>query len=378
MAVKSLSQPYKELLYLIRCAVRQEKPSASWDLTSPLSSLLRLAQFHSIEALLFDTVKHLSLSDADKETLKDWQLEHDKAFRRHLLFTAERKAIISQMEQAQIWSMPLKGVVLQEDYPHPHYRQMSDNDILFDADKREVIRDIMVAREYSVIHFNYGVDDAYHKPPFYNFEMHVGAGVAPEFKTYFADLTERLLSPTPYSRQMTAKDFYLYLLSHELKHYQLGGTGLRSLIDLQFYLAKHQADLDWDEIDSIISLIDGALDFEKRRRHLVDCLFSDTFEDFEAVFDDANLAYYCTSGTYGILENSVENSLSIYNHTFEKFYQFYFRKFLRVYDVGKNRESLKNYQFLLPFFMVYRTIRGFFNPRNWQELALILKKVIKK
>lgn len=377
MTDKRLPKSYQDLLYLIRCAVRQEKVSTSWQLKTPLSTLLKLAQFHSIEALLFDAVKQVPISNEDKPVLAQWQLEHDKAFRRYLLFTAERQAILGQFEQAQIWSMPLKGVVLQEDYPQPHYRQMSDNDILFDKDKRKAVRDIMGAREYSVIHFNYGVDDAYHKPPFYNFEMHVEAGVAPEFEAYFADLTERLLHPTPYSRQMTAKDFYLYLLSHELKHYQQGGTGLRSLIDLQFYLAKHQAELNWNEIEAILSEV-GILDFEEQRRHLVECLFSDNFEAFEAVLSDPYLAYYSNSGTYGTLENEVGNSVSADNYALGKFSRFYFRKLLRVYDVGKNRESLQNRQFLLPFYIVFRIFRGFRNPRNWQELKLVLKKLGQK
>lgn len=371
MTDKRLPESYQDLLYLIRCAVRQEKMSTSWQLKTPLSTLLKLAQFHSIEALLFDTVKQVLIRDEDKPVLSQWQLEHDKAFRRYLLFTAERQAILEQLEQEQIWSMVLKGVVLQADYPQPHYRQMSDNDILFDKDKRVAVRDIMVARGYDVGHFNYQYDDVYYKEPCYNFEMHVKAFVASELRPYFANLPERLLSPKPYSRQMTSRDFYLYLLSHELKHYKLAGTGLRSLIDLQFYLAKHQAELNWEEIDVILSEV-GVLAFEQQRRYLVEHLFSDDFEAFEAVLDDDNLAYYCSSGTYGTLENSVTSKLAG-NASFMDFYGY---KFFNVDGWIVNKPGY--YKWFVPFFVVYRAFRGLFNPRNWQELKLVLKKLSQK
>lgn len=376
MTQTRLSVAYRDLLYLIRCAVRQEKPSFSWALQTPLASLLKLAKYHSIEALLYDTVKTLPLG-ADQDSLRAWQLEHDKAYRRYLLFMGERQAILADFEASDIWYCTLKGVILQEDYPKPYYRQMSDNDILFDKTRRNDVKKIMVTRGYEVGHFNYQYDDVYYKAPCYNFEMHVKASVAPEFEAYFADLNSRLIETSAYARQMSPQDFYFYLLSHELKHYQLGGTGLRSLIDLQFYLSHHALNLDVERMESELAEL-GVLQFEQQRRALVNGLFSDDEDAFMSILDSQDLAYYCQSGTYGTLEQSVENRLFQEGQSKGNILAFYITKSFKIERVVANYPILTKYRFLIPFYMVFRIMRGFFNPRNWQELAIVLKKVRQK
>ena len=69
--------------------------------------------------------------------------------------------------------MPLKGSILKEWYPKFGMREMADNDILFDATRRQQVRNIFANRGYSIESYNKGNHDAYEKPPIYNFEMHV-------------------------------------------------------------------------------------------------------------------------------------------------------------------------------------------------------------
>ena len=68
--------------------------------------------------------------------------------------------------------MPLKGSVLKDLYPENGMREMSDNDILFDASKREQSKVIMLSHSYTVEHYGEIYHDAYHKPPVLNFELH--------------------------------------------------------------------------------------------------------------------------------------------------------------------------------------------------------------
>lgn len=376
MTSEVLTQDYKDLLYIMRCAVRQEDVPPSWQLQTPLKSLFKLASFHAIEALLYDTVKKLNFTDVDKITLKQWQLAHDKAYRRYLMFTAERQVILAELEKQGIWYLTLKGIVLQEDYPKPYYRQMSDNDIVFDSGRRRDVREFMVNRGYSVYRYNHYHDDIYHKDPFYNFEMHVRLSISEEYEDYFENIDSRLIKTTDYARKMKEEDYYIYLLLHELKHYHWSGVGLRYLIDLYFYLIKHDKNLDWTNINKDLKSLNVA-DFEDKRRELVDSLFSADIDKFKAILNDDVLAYYCTSGIHGTFELFVDNKLNRVGNS--NLVAFYYKKLLNSFNYSiTNTPILQKYRVLIPFYMIFKIGSGVVNKNNWKELGLVIKKLKNK
>ena len=49
-----------------------------------------------------------------------------KSLRKVLALEADKTALLRQMEEQNIWYMPLKGAVLKEDYPRLGVREMSD------------------------------------------------------------------------------------------------------------------------------------------------------------------------------------------------------------------------------------------------------------
>lgn len=71
-----------------------------------------------------------------------------KAVRKVLLFDAERKKLCAWMDSEHIWYLPLKGIILKDYYPSVGMRQMSDNDILFDADAWERVEKHMISDGY--------------------------------------------------------------------------------------------------------------------------------------------------------------------------------------------------------------------------------------
>lgn len=84
----------------------------------------------------------------------------------------EMVALFAELDAAEIWHMPLKGTVLQHMYPVYGMRQMSDRDILFDAERAEDVKTIMEEMGFSTEHFGTSHHDVYHKEPVSNFEMH--------------------------------------------------------------------------------------------------------------------------------------------------------------------------------------------------------------
>lgn len=59
--------------------------------------------------------------------------------------------------------LPLKGIIMKDYYPSVGMRQMSDNDILFDADAWERMEKHMISGGYKAEYVGKGNHDVYHK-----------------------------------------------------------------------------------------------------------------------------------------------------------------------------------------------------------------------
>ena len=102
------------------------------------------------------------------------------------------------------------------------------------------------------------------------------------------------------------EDFYNYMIAHDYKHYSLGGTGLRSLLDLFVFLKKRKKALDWEYTNKELERL-GLAEFEHRHKKLANTVFTG---NHLTETDKENLLYYVTSGTYGTKEQSLDNRLS--------------------------------------------------------------------
>lgn len=303
----------EDLLYLIRCAVHQQPADPVRIGSMNLTRLYQISRFHSLAALTYTALESAWDGHPPQDRLPaGWKEARDTAIRNSLLFTAERKALESFCEAEGIWYLPLKGVLLQKEYPGLGLREMADNDILFDANFQEAIHDWFVERGYEVEEYRQTNHDSYHKPPVFNFEMHTAlfeTSDYPEWAAYFQKVAARLqpMEGTRWGRQFTPEDFYLYMLAHMYKHFILGGTGIRSLLDVYLFLQTHGKELnqeylrrEWDQLNLAM--------FEEQTRTLAEKIFNG-----EVSLDSAEaeaVAYYLASGTYGTVHHRVENQLN--------------------------------------------------------------------
>lgn len=297
-----------DLLYLIRCAVNRRKADSARIRTMDLDALYHMSRFHSLAALTYTALE----SAGEQDILpKGWKEARDTALRNAVLFSAERNALEKYCEETGIWYLPLKGILLQKEYPGLGLREMVDNDILFDAAFRQQIHDWFAARGYTVKQYWQAVDDIYHKPPIFNFEMHTelfDASRFPEWAAYFEGALERL-QPIPgshWGRQFTAEDFYLYMLAHMYKHFATGGTGLRSLLDLYLFRRAHGKELNREVLRKGLEQLNLS-DYERETSALAERAFGS--EEPLCAADAEKLAYYLASGTHGTGSLKLHNEL---------------------------------------------------------------------
>lgn len=279
--------------------------------------LFRMSAKHFIDALVGTTLKR-----AGVVLPKYWEERMVKAVRKVLLFDVERKKLCAWMDRERIWYLPLKGIILKEYYPSIGMRQMSDNDILFDADAWERVEKHMLSEGYETESVGNGNHDVYQKAPVYNFEMHrslYGKGHDERWVEYYSDIKDCLIPDRAddrcYGYHMSDEDFYIYITSHAYKHYSGSGTGLRTLLDFYAYLNAKEDSLDFDYIRTACKKL-GIDDFEQHNRILCRKVFApqqtynqDSFEQSLSADELEMLQYYLSSGVYGTFERMVANRM---------------------------------------------------------------------
>ena len=347
-----------DLIYLLSCAVNETKPDAECVEKMNLDTVYRLAKFHTVVSLTaFALGEVIELPEAFEQAKK-------KAIRKLALFDIERNQLYAQLDKEKIWHMSLKGIILKDYYPKFGMREMSDNDILCDDGRMEDVRRIMESLGFQCTVYEERVDDTYTKSPLV-FEMHrflFDERESDAFYLYYKDIKEKLVQDdkNEYEFRFTPEDFYVYMVAHEYKHYILGGTGLRSLLDIYVYLKRWNNELDQQYITRELERL-NIKEYENKTRTLADAVFSD------APISEAereNLMYYVSSGTFGTSEHAMTNRIArnLSGDDSDQSKQKYLKSRLFL-----SREAIKNqypffykHKILIPVLHLYRLMKAVF------------------
>ena len=342
------------VIYLVSCAVKQKIPDKALISEMDLAAVHDFASRHMLNAAV-----SMALESAGYEDEKTRQ-SIGIALRKVLTLESEKNSLFHKLEEAGIWHMPLKGAVLKDYYPKLGMREMSDYDILFDASRAKDVRKIMESSGFSTTEFGIQNEDVYRKAPLTLFEMHrtlFGARHGKIIFEYYANVKERLgqVDDKNYAYHFIPEDFYIYMITHEYIHYSTSGTGLRSILDTYIFLREHE--LDWSYIESEISKL-GITDFEIRNRSLALHVFNAEELNNE---ERQMLDYVISSGTYGTIQNAVENEISKRG----RLAYFLSRLTLPYPQMLEEYPVLRKIPVLYPFFWLYRLlVRGLFSRRK--------------
>lgn len=347
------------LIHLIGCALNDTSPeelpeNVTWE------DIYRLAKYHSIDNLVFYSIEKLE-KKPNEELYKKWKESRDRAILKGINQLYERDVIIEKLTKAQIDICPLKGCIIKELYPSQDMRTMADLDILMDSNKADLVKKVFKEMGYVLDHIDEEGHDVYKKKPVMNVEMHhylVPLDILQkEILQYYEKQWERLIPDknNKHFYHMTKEDFYIYHIAHMVKHYKLGGTGIRSFMDIYIYKKQYKDILNWkyiyDELDKM-KIKKLAITFEK----VVEAWFQDGIIDDEI---EQITTYIITSGTYGTLERShkavVQNKLEKSNNTFIYAIR---RIFPNLKTMKKSYVILYKFPIALPFCWLHRGIRA--------------------
>jgi len=368
------------LIYLTVCGVLGKTPCSDVLGGMDWKQVLALADGHNLTSLTGICVERAVkeeyiLSEEQNKVYEEWMEAKNKAIRKNILLDVERGELEAYLTQQGIWYMPLKGVVLKEMYPSGSMRQMADNDILFDDAYAENVRVFFTSRGYKIESFGQSNHDVYLKKPVYNFEMHrslYSTSHQEGWKEYYKDVKQRLRPVTEFRYAFSNEDFYVYLISHAYKHYSGCGTGLRTLTDVFVCLSGLGEKMNWPYVLEQCQIL-GMGEYEEKMRSLAGKIFSKEHLEVRGecfgssllqaltVEEKKLLEYLFGSGTYGTLENMINNKLKTYEQQGKenaKLAYLWKRLFPEMTFYRENYPFLYRHNWLIPGFVVYRLGRG--------------------
>ncbi len=367
---------YRDLISLVRAALHDEVPILSCTDGSGAERLLAECNRHLLVVLAYDALTRAEVQFAD-ELMEKWRIAKEKAIYQAVAMESERSAVYELLEQSDIPYLPLKGSVLKALYPRFGMRQMVDTDLLISADRRELVRELMVERGYQPVRFGAGHHDVYEKKPACCFEMHSSffdESEAPLFYKWFERL--ELQAECKGECTLSDEDFYLYFLAHLYNHDQQSGIGLRALVDCYLFLKKKGNSLNRNAL--LAALKELNLDvFEQEIRCLAFKLFDVNPMEL-AEREEALLDSFCRSGAIGTIDIMVKRNVERLKKE-QKMSKWAYCKSRLVLPRGWFQDHIPFYdrhRWLIPVYYVYRFFRAiiFRRKRLKAELRALKKE----
>ena len=372
-----------DAVYLISCLLNDTQPASQRLEAIDLKALYAFTQEHSLAGITAFALEHAGIHDGAFTWAKG------QAVRKAVMLGMDRENVLRELESAGIWYMLLKGSVLMDYYPAVGMREAADCDILIDGSRAYDVKAIMQGLGFKVEEFGEFHNDEYLKPPLSNFEMHrVLFSDTREAKLceYYADTKSRLLKDegNNYGWHFSNEDFYVYMTAHEYKHYRLGGTGLRSLVDVYVFLKRFSESLDWGYLAGELDTA-GLSDFERENRGLAVKLFDgDRLTNGDTLTNGNTqplthgerqlLEYIINSGTYGNADNFVRNRM-LHSHSQTKTQYILSRIFLPMSEIRDQYPFFYRHKSLIPILIIRRLVRALTKKKHstLQEIRAILK-----
>ena len=389
------------VIYLAACALHGKAPKQEMVMDMELSDVYQTAHRHSMQAIAYMGLAGVlpkmeaGLLNVEVSLLEEWKGSVAHSMKQAVLYDLESEKIRDFFESKGIWYAPLRGSVLQNDYPKLGMRQMADNDILFDPTRREELRDFMVQSGYRIGFFNREYPDSYIKNGIMfdmHFELFMNTAGQKKLFDYYGNVKERLLPTegTNCGYHFRQEDFYVYVIAHAYKHFSSGGNGLRSLMDLYVYNERNGKDLDWNYVNGELEKL-GLLQYEQQAKALSQKLFSarglemlESQPSWESVLTEEEgmlLGVHVVSGTYGTTalrsQNELDALLERENVSFLAKVKFCFvRLFPRPEYFRINYPRIYKTKVLIPFAVLWRILtRMILQPKKRiNELKMVIRK----
>ena len=236
-----------------------------------------------------------------EEILKKFQEAESMEIARDAVQAFSQEELLEAFEKEGISVLPLKGILMKRFYPVTSMRMMADLDILYETGKGKEVEAVLTDLGYYCDHRD-SHHDVFFRKPFMNIEMHhCMIGEDSLLDAYYEDIWKRARQEEGKSHiyRLAWEDFYIFMIAHMAKHFQGGGCGIRSIVDMWLFSDRMKESLDWDYVRKELEKIKLA-QFERCMCDLVSVWFEEKAEtEFYAQLTELLMQ----SGIYGTITN---------------------------------------------------------------------------
>ena len=288
----------------------------------------------------------------------DTDVERDvfKAVYRYEQINYELDRLCEALESFEIPFVPLKGSVIRKYYPEPWMRTSCDIDIFVHENDVEKAAEMLANNCGYAYECKTSHDVSFYSKSGVHVELHyalVEDGIAKASSNVLKSVWDHItaIDGYKYRCEMSDKMFYFYHVAHMAKHFENGGCGIRSFIDL--WLLDNLDGADKIKRDELLEQ-GGLLEFAESARRLSRVWFESAEADY---LSQQMEAYVLRGGVYGINENRI----AVQQHKKGGRIRYALSKIFLSYDEIKfHYPILQKHRWLTPLFEVRRWIKLIF------------------
>lgn len=312
-----------------------------------LPNLLKLSTKHDLVHLLVLGLKQNELISKEDSDIEKYIF---KAVYRYERIRYEYENLCAALEKSQIPFLPLKGSVIRKYYPEEWMRTSCDIDVLVHSEDCEKAKSILVD-DYDYVYYGKGSHDiSLFAPTNIHVELHydlVEDGVANESSEVLKNVWNMSGVQDGYDfwYEMPDEYYYFYHIAHMAKHFEHGGCGVRTFIDL--FILDNIPEADKEKRDELLNQ-GNLFKFANVARKLSQIWLSCEQHDFVSKqMED----YILRGGVYG----SNENRIIVDQQRKGGRINYAISKIFIPYDLIKSHYPiLQRYRWLTPFMQVRR------------------------
>ncbi len=322
--------------------------------------LCAVAKGHDLCHLLYKTTDNGAMI-TNEEAREYVKQQYSAALLRHVKKEIAIEDVRSVLNANGIDFILLKGTALMHLYPEEWMRTSSDIDVLVrekDFERAEsAFSDLGMQRTVQSGH-----DVSFRSRSRYHVELHHTL-----IEYYRFPKTVEVLKkvwdhahPSPrggFEYELSDEMLYYYHIAHMVKHFETGGCGVRTFIDL--WLLDHRTDHDRSKREALLRS-GGILTFAKKAAGLADTWFSGADEDPE--LEDVE-RFVLNGGVFGTHEQKISVQKKKTNNRFKYYVQRVFLPYRLLYPAYP---VLKKAPVLLPFIWIVRWFK-LLDPKKRKE-----------
>lgn len=312
--------------------------------------LFKLCSKHSISVIVGDVLGKSNLVEKTPD-VKKIMTDAFIAVYRYEQSKIEINKITNVLSELKIPYIVLKGPRVREYYPEPWLRTSCDIDILIhEKDIDLAVNELVQRCSYSKQERNFH-DVPLISPNNILLELHFN------IKETMDNLDRVLTKVWNYSFPVSKKDcmeyqqsnefFMFHLLAHMTYHFQHGGCGIRSILDI--YLINHKMQYDKEQLKLLCKEADIETFYEYVIQ-LSEVWFGEN-EHNEVTLDMEN--YIIHGGAFGTKDNSVAVEQSKNGGHIRYIFS---RVFVSYNHLKRRYPNLEKYKFMMPLYQVRRWI----------------------